>query len=67
MVIELSFKNSRKMRRKVQILMEYTSIEEMLRESPKLLRVLIESERVGSEHLEKIEKLDDEILFNNAN
>lgn len=58
MVIELSFKNSKKMRRRVQILIEYTSIEEMLRESPKLLRVLIESEKAESEYLEKIEKLD---------
>lgn len=58
MVIELSYKNSREMRRKVQILVEYTSIEEMLKESPKLLRVLIENEKIGSEYLEKIEKLD---------
>nr|DAH91330.1 MAG TPA: hypothetical protein [Microviridae sp.] len=58
MVIELSFRNSRKMRRKVQILIEYISIEEMLRENPKLLISLIESEREESEYLEKIKNLD---------
>ena len=58
MVIELSFQNSKKMRRKVQIMVNYTSIEEMIRENHKLLILLIERERVGSEYLEKIEDLD---------
>ena len=59
MVIELSFKNSKKMRRRVQILVEYISIEEMIKENPKLLTSLIERERIGSEYLEKIENLDE--------
>lgn len=46
------------MRRKVQILVNYISIEEMIREDPKLLISLIERERIGSEYLEKIEDLD---------
>ena len=57
MVIELSFKNSKKMRRRVQILVEYISIEEMLRKNPNLLISLIEEEKVGLEYLEKIENL----------
>lgn len=59
MVIELSFQNNRKMRRRVQILIEYTSIEELLRENPKLLISLIEKEKTGSEYLEKIKALDE--------
>lgn len=58
MVIELSFQNSKKMRRRVQIMVNYISIEEMIRENHKLLISLIERERVGSEYLEKIEDLD---------
>ena len=58
MVIELSFQNIRKTRRRVQILMEYTSIEEMTKKNPKLLASLIEKEKEGSEHLVKIEKLN---------
>lgn len=58
MVIELSFQNSRKMRRRVQILIEYISIEELLRENPKLLISLIEKEKIGSEYLEKVKALD---------
>lgn len=58
MVIELSFKNKRKTKRRIQILIEYTSIEEMIRKNPKFLLSLIENEKVGSEHLEKIEDLN---------
>lgn len=58
MVIELSFKNSRKMRRKVQVSVEYVSIEEMMRENPKFLPTLIEKERIGLEYLEGIKNLD---------
>lgn len=58
MVIELSFQNRKKMRRRVQILIEYTSIEEMFKKNPKLLISLIEKEKIGSEYLEKIENLD---------
>ena len=58
MVIELVFQNRVNKKRRVQILMEYTSIEEMMEKSPKLLRTLIEGEKIGSEHLVKIEKLD---------
>ena len=59
MVIELSFKNSKKIRRRVQILIEYTSIEEMIRESPKFLMSLIKQEKIGSEYLEEIKNLDE--------
>ena len=59
MVIELSFKNNKKIRRRVQILIEYTSIENMLKENPKLLISLIEQERIGTEYLEKIKNLDE--------
>ena len=58
MVIELSFQNGAKKNRRVQILIEYISIEEMMEKSPKLLRSLVEGEKVESEHLVKIEKLD---------
>ena len=58
MVIELSFQNSSKKRRRVQILMEYTSIEEMMREKPRLLAALIEHEKMRTECLEQIKKLD---------
>lgn len=58
MVIELSFQNRKKTRRRVQILIEYISIEDMLRKNPKLLISLIEKEKIGSEYLEKIENLD---------
>lgn len=58
MVIELSFRNSRKMRRKVQILVEYISIEEMLRKNPNLLMSLIKEKRIGSEYLEQIKDVD---------
>ena len=58
MVIELSYQNGRKMRRKVQVLVDYISIEELIRENPKLLISIIERERIGSEYLEKIEDLD---------
>ena len=58
MVIELSFQNKIKKERRVQILIEYTSIEEMMKKSPKLLPTLIEGEKIKSEHLVKIEKLD---------
>ena len=59
MVIELSFQNSKKMRRRVQVMVNYISIEEMIRENPKLLVSLIERERVGSEYLEEIKDLDE--------
>ena len=58
MIIELSFQNGAKKERKVQILIEYISIEEMMEKSPKLLKVIIEGEKIKSEHLVKIEKLD---------
>ena len=58
MVIELSFQNSKKMRRRVQIMVDYISIEEMIRENHKLLISLIERERVGTEYLEVIKNLD---------
>jgi hypothetical protein len=58
MVIELSFQNSKKMRRKVQMLIEYISIEEMIKENPELLISIIESEKEESEYLEKIEEID---------
>ena len=58
MVIELSFQNRAKKKRSVQILIEYTSIEEMMKKCPKLLLTLIEAEKAESEHLVKIEKLD---------
>ena len=58
MVIELSFQNRAKKKRSVQILIEYTSIEEMIKKNPKLLPTLIEGEKTKSEHLVKIEKLD---------
>lgn len=59
MVIELSFQNSKKMRRRVQILIEYTSIEELVRKNPRLLLSLIEDEKIGSECLEQIKALDE--------
>ena len=58
MVIELSFKNSKEIRRRVQILMEYESIEEMIKKNPKLLMSLIKQEKMESEHLEGIKNLD---------
>ena len=59
MVIELSFKNRKKMRRRVKMLIEYMSIEEMLKKNPKLLISLIENEKIGSEYLEEIKNLDE--------
>ena len=58
MVIELSFQNRNKKRRRVQILMEYTSIEEMLIVNPRLLPALIEHEKMKTECLEQIKKID---------
>ena len=58
MVIELSFKNNKKIRRRVQLLIEYTSIEEMLIKNPKLLISLIKQEKLGSEYLEEIKDLN---------
>ena len=58
MVIELSFQNREKMRRRVQMLIDYTSIEEVIKENPNLLTSIIESEKEESEHLEKIEEID---------
>ena len=57
MVIELSFKN-KKMRRKVKVVIGYTSIEEVIREEPELLTLIIEQAKVESEYLEKIKILD---------
>lgn len=57
MVIELSFKN-KKMRRKVKVVVGYTSIEEMIREEPELLTLIIEQAKAESEYLEKIKVLD---------
>ena len=45
MVIELSFQNSKKMRRRVQVVVDYVSIEEMIRENHKFLISLIEREK----------------------
>ena len=57
MVIELTFKN-KKMRRKVKVVVGYTSIEEMIREEPELLTLIIEQAKAESEYLEKIKVLD---------
>jgi hypothetical protein len=58
MVIELSFQNSKKVRRRVQMLIDYISIEEMIKENPELLISIIEDEKEESEYLEKIEEID---------
>lgn len=58
MVIELSFQNRRKMRRRVRVVVGFISIEEMIKEDPELLISIIEDAREGSEYLEKIKILD---------
>ena len=58
MVIELSFQNKRKMRRRVTAVVGFISIEEMIREDPELLISIIEDAREGSEYLEKIKVLN---------
>lgn len=58
MVIELRFRNSKNRRRKVQIWIGYKSIEEIVRKNPKLLKLIIDTERRGSEYLEKVKELD---------
>ena len=46
------------MRRKVKVVVGYTSIEEMIREEPELLTLIIEQAKTESEYLEKIKVLD---------
>lgn len=58
MVIELSFQNRRKMRRRVNVVVGFISIEEMIREDPELLTSIIEDAREGSEYLETIKVLN---------
>lgn len=58
MVIELSFQNTRKMRRRVRAVVGFISIEEMIREEPELLISIIEDAREGSEYLETIKTLN---------
>ena len=58
MVMELSFKNRTGVRKKVKVVVGFTSIEEVIREDPGLLTLIIEQAKVGSERLEKIKILD---------
>ena len=58
MVMELSFQDRTGVRKKVKVVVGFTSIEEMIREDPGLLTLIIEQAKVGSEHLEKIKVLD---------
>ena len=58
MVIELSFQNSRRITRRVQITTEFLCIEEMMRRGFKTLMELIESEREATEIFTGIKDLD---------
>jgi hypothetical protein len=58
MVIELSFQDRTGVRKKVKVVVGFTSIEEMIREDPGLLTLIIDQAKVGSELLEKIKVLD---------
>lgn len=59
MVIELSFQNRRKIRRRVRVEVGFISIEEIIRENSELLISIIEDAREGSEYLENIKVLDE--------
>ena len=56
--MELSFQDRTGVRKKVKVAVGFTSMEEMIREDPELLTLMIEQAKVGSERLEKIKVLD---------